>query len=170
MPDDSTDIVAENAIKRHAKRPRALENWCLADYVTQLDNVYLEDEFSEEKDDEVNDDDHNEQVVQEFDESHTLLTLKNGIKIRRRKNNRILRYVRFSARSDEEKHFREKLLLFLPWRNESTDLIGTYDSYKDHYIAVRRVVGHKCKEYEHDVEELENARERAENDYQDAFD
>ena len=132
MPDDSTDIVAENAIKRYAKRPRALENWCLADYVAQLDIVYPEDEFSEEKDDEVNDDDHNEQVVQEFDESHTLLTLKNGIRIRRRKNNRILRYVRFSARSDEENHFREKLLLFLPWRNESTDLIGTFDSYKDH--------------------------------------
>ena len=64
----------------------------------------------------MNDDDHIEQVVQEFDESHTLLTLKNGIKIKRRKINRILRYVRFNARSDEENHFREKLLLFLPWR------------------------------------------------------
>ena len=170
MPDDSTDIVAENAIKRYAKRPRAVENLCLADYVAQLDIVYPEDEFSEEKDDEVNDDDHIEQVVQEFDESHTLLTLKNGIKIKRRKNNKILRYVRFSARSDEENHFREKLLLFLPWRNESTDLIGTYESYKYHYTAVRRMVDHKCKEYEHHAEELELARERADNDYQDAFD
>ena len=32
------------------------------------------------------------------------------------------------------------------------------------------MVDHKCKEYEHHVEELEIARERAENDYQDAFD
>ena len=32
------------------------------------------------------------------------------------------------------------------------------------------MVDHKCKEYEHHVEELEHGRERAENDYQDAFD
>ena len=165
MPDDSTDIIAETAIKRYAKRPRALENWCLIDYVAQLDIIYPEDEFSEENDDEVNDDDHIEQIAQEFDESHSLLTLKNVIKSKRRKNNK-----RFNARSDEENHFREKLLLFLPWRNDSTDLIGTYDSYKDHYTAVRRIVDHKCKEYEHRVEELAIARERAENDYQDAFD
>ena len=118
----------------------------------------------------MNDDDHHEQVVQEFDENHTLLTFKNGIIIRRRKNDRILRHVRFSARSDEENHFREKILLFLPWKNENTDLIGTYDSYKDHYTAVRRMVDHKCKEYKHHVEELKHGRERAENDYQDAFD
>ena len=80
MPDDSTDIIAETAIKTYAKRPRALENWCLADYVAQLDIIYPEDEFSEEKADEVNDDDHIEQVAQEFDESHTLLTLKMELK------------------------------------------------------------------------------------------
>ena len=124
MSDDSTDIVAENAITSYAKRPRAFENWCLADYVAQLDIVYPEDEFSEEKGDEVNDDDHIKQVVQEFDESYILFTLKNGIKIKRRKINKTLRYVRFSARSDEENHFCEKLLLFLPWTNENTDLIG----------------------------------------------
>ena len=50
---------------------------CLADYVSQLDIVYLDDELSEERDDEVNDGVHMEQFVQEFDESDTLLTLKN---------------------------------------------------------------------------------------------
>ena len=137
MPDDSTDITAENSIKRYAKRPKALENWCFADYVAQLDIVYPEDESLEERIDELNDGDCFEQVAEEFDGRHTLLTLKNGIKIKRRKNSKILRYVRFSARSDEENHFREKLLLFLPWRNESTYLIGTYDTHNVHYIAVQ---------------------------------
>ena len=81
MPDNSTDIVAENVIKRYAKRPKALENWCLANYVSQLDIVYPDDELSEERDDEVNDDVHMEQAFQEFDECDTLLTLKNGIKL-----------------------------------------------------------------------------------------
>ena len=30
MPDSSTDIVADNLIKRYSKRPKCLENWCLA--------------------------------------------------------------------------------------------------------------------------------------------
>jgi hypothetical protein len=40
MSPDSTDIEAENIIKRYSNRPRALENWCLADYVSQLDIKY----------------------------------------------------------------------------------------------------------------------------------
>ena len=78
--------------------------------------------------------------------------------------------MRFSKKSDEENHFCEKLLLFLPWRKEDTDLISTYNTYKDHYTAVKGRVDSKCKEYEHHVEELELAREMAENDMQDAFD
>ena len=77
MPDNSTDIVGENVIKRYAKRPKAHKNWCLADNVSQLDIVYPNYELSEERYDEVNDDMHMEQFVQEFDESDTLLTLQN---------------------------------------------------------------------------------------------
>ena len=36
---------------------------CLADYVSQLDIVYPDDELSEERDDEVNDDVHMGQAV-----------------------------------------------------------------------------------------------------------
>ena len=111
MADDLTDIIDDNSIKRFAKLPKALQNWCLADYVSQLDIVYPEDELSEEMDDEFNDEDHIEQVAEEFDESHTVLTLRNEIKIKRRKNNKILMFDKFNARSDEENHFREKLFI-----------------------------------------------------------
>jgi macrodomain Ter protein organizer (MatP/YcbG family) len=36
MSKDSTDIESNNDIKRYSKRPKALENWCLADYISQL--------------------------------------------------------------------------------------------------------------------------------------
>ena len=37
---DSTNIEADNDIKRYLKRPRALENWCLADYISQLEVIF----------------------------------------------------------------------------------------------------------------------------------
>ena len=37
MSAKSTDIAADNDIKRYARRPRALDNWCLADYVATFD-------------------------------------------------------------------------------------------------------------------------------------
>ena len=37
LPGSSTDIEADNIIKRYSKRPKSLENWCLADYVSQLE-------------------------------------------------------------------------------------------------------------------------------------
>ena len=54
-------------------------------------------------------------------------------------------------------------MVFLPWRNESTDLIRTYDTYKCHYTAAKRMVYYKSKQYEHHVDELEIEREMAEN-------
>jgi hypothetical protein len=36
MSKDSTDIESNNEIKRYSKRPKALENLCLADYISQL--------------------------------------------------------------------------------------------------------------------------------------
>ena len=49
MPGDSTDIVSENVIKRYAKRPKQLENWCLADYVSRLDIIYPKDDSATEE-------------------------------------------------------------------------------------------------------------------------
>ena len=162
--------LLQKIIKRYSKRLKALENWCLADYISQLDIICPNDDSAAKKEEDVNDDREIENDSEEFDDDLTVNTLKHGIKIRRRQNNKILRYVRFSKKSDEENHFREKLLLFLPWRKEDTDLISTYNTYKDHYTAVKGRVDSKCKEYEYHVEELELAREMAENDMQDAYD
>ena len=159
MPDSSTDIVADNLIKRYSKRPKCLENWCLADYVSQLEIVYPSDDddnnCSTSQDINEDDDLHLQEV---FSDEQTVVVLKNGIKIRRRQNHKVIRYVRFNSKSDEENYFREKILLFLPWRNEATDLFGSYKTYKQHYEARKYEIDNKCKVYEHHVEELEMAR------------
>ncbi len=169
LPDSSTDIVADNEIKRYSRRLKCLENWCLADYISQLEVVYPKDDETHPDDQDVNDDDNDIDSDELFSDDKTLVVLKNGIKIRQRKNFKVIRYVRFNCKSDEENHYREKILLFLPWRNEATDLLSSYTTYKQHYEARKRKIDYKSKVYEHHVEELEMAREAAENDY-DAFD
>ena len=170
LPANSTDILADNIIKRYAKRPKALENYCLADYVSQLDVVYPKEENDNTFEDENNDDEISEKTDDNlFDDHETVLTLKNGIKIKRRSNHKIIRYVRFNPKSDEENHFREKLLLFFPWRDETTDLIGKCMTYREHYLSMKRIIDWKCSSYEHHVEELELARDLAETEH-DAYD
>ncbi|CAC5396351.1 unnamed protein product [Mytilus coruscus] len=39
---DSIEIESNNDIKRYSRRPKQLENWCLADYVSQLELQLLE--------------------------------------------------------------------------------------------------------------------------------
>ena len=39
---NSTDLEADNDIKRYSRRPKALENWCLADYISQLEVKFPE--------------------------------------------------------------------------------------------------------------------------------
>ena len=181
---DSTDISCDNIIQRYSKRPKALQNWCFADYCSQLDVKYPKNMDNEEVDEieiEVNDDEieHNSSDEMEeeglhdgetdsksedddFSDENTLLTLKNGIVIKRRRKDRIIRYVHYNKKSDPENHYREKLLLFMPWRNENVDVLGGYSCYKDRYESCRHVVDNKAKQYEHHIEELEQARQAVE--------
>ena len=52
-------------------------------------------------------------------------------KTRRRSKARVLRIVWFNKQKEPEKHYRELSMLFTPWRNEETDLLGNYKSYED---------------------------------------
>ena len=62
---------------------------------------------------------------------------KNGTKYKKRKVPRIIRYVKYNKKKDPENYFREQLMLFVPWRNEQKDLIGSFDTYEAHYNSVQ---------------------------------
>ena len=98
-------------------------------FVSQLNIVYPDKEIDLTNDQEVND----EHLKDDLFDDQTVLELKNGIKIKRRSNAKIIRDVRFNRKSDEENYFREKLLLCYPWRNEESDLLGKFDTYIQHY-------------------------------------
>ncbi|KAL5006836.1 hypothetical protein ScPMuIL_015642 [Solemya velum] len=162
---ESTDIEAGNNLKRYSKRPNALQNWCLADFISQLDIAFAKidmDDHSESEDD--------GEVVEYLDNENKSPTkkvniqLKNGMTIKERSVARVIRYVKFSKKTDQENYFRERMLLFMPWRDELKDLKGECESYEDKYRTVENFVEAKAKKYEHNAGALEDALQVAEND------
>ncbi|XP_069109665.1 ATP-dependent DNA helicase PIF1-like [Argopecten irradians] len=168
-------------IERYSKRPKQLELWCLADYVSQLEVTFPKDlekpvskegKNDDDEEEEITCDDqidkqetsHSEMDAEEFRATDVLVTLKNGIKIRKRKNDRVIRFVGFSKKTNAENYYREKLLLYLPWRNEQKDVLGNYDTYEEHYRNKADIVQVKQRVYEHFMEELEQAIQQAEDD------
>jgi hypothetical protein len=67
---------------------------------------------------------------------------------------RIIRSVWFNKEAQPEKHYRELLILFTPWRNEQTDLMGNYSSYQEHYIARYDEIGKQMRQYAVCIEDL----------------
>ena len=166
MSKDSTDIESNNDIKRYSKRPKALENWCLADYISQL-QVNFPKNIKEN--DEQYSDNESESSASENEEDtndgtkRIKITLKNGVTIGQRKTC-VIRYPSFNKNTNSENYFRERLVLFYPWREEGENLKKDCETFEQMYQTVHRTVDRKAKQYEKNVEELERAIEQAEGD------
>ena len=177
LPAESTDVESENVIQRYSKRPRQLGKLCLADYVSKVDVTYPKGNKFSEKVDDTNDDDSfvdssGDESDDSFDDNNSqssdlLFEAKNGTKYKKRKVPRIIRYVRYNRKRDPENYFREQLMLFVPWRNEQKDLIGSFGTYEAQYNSVQTSLVSKRNEYEHYAEELEIARQMMENEERD---
>ena len=177
LPAESTDVESENVIQRYSKRPRQLGKLCLADYVSKVDVTYPKGNKFAEKVDDNNDDDSfvnssGDESDDSFDDNNSqssdlLFEAKNGTKYKKRKVPRIIRYVRYNRKRDPENYFREQLMLFVPWRNEQKDLIGSFGTYEARYNSVQTSLVSKRNEYEHHAEELEIARQMMENEERD---
>ena len=158
LPASSTNIEASNIIEIYSKRPKQLDSWCLADFAPQLQIKYLTSSKSKTE--------YQSPLLNEADESSSGeddatvfsvdITLTNGTTYKSRKNPRVIRYVRFNRQIDEEKHYRELLMLFMPWRNEDADLNGCA-SYKESFQLVEETVTTKRAQYEHNAEAIETA-------------
>lgn len=64
----------------------------------------------------------------------------------RRSKARVLRRVWFNKEKEPEKHYRELLMLFTPWRNEETDLLGNFASYEDRCVVLSNVIKEQMKQ------------------------
>ena len=134
-------------MSEYEHRPRALEHYCLAAFVSDLriecpKNVTFENPFDDNFDDDPLDSAEGNVL------DRAVLELPNGIVIKKRRVSRILRYVNYNIKRDPENHYRERLMLFLPWRNEEDDLRGGFKTYEEHYMAKKSLIAPMSKKYE----------------------
>ena len=87
--------------------------------------------------------------------------------IRKRTQARVIRSVWFNKEAQPEKHYRELIMLFTPWRNEQTDLMGNYSSFQEHYIARYDEIGEQMRQYavcSEDLNEIQHHLQECDDD------
>ena len=164
MPDESEDIHLGGLMKRYTERPVNFENVTLADWAAWYDScrkpydrtkktLDIDQLPLETADNETNEDDL-------CDDSISCTVGKT--KIKKRSKARIIRSPWFNKQSHPEKHYRELIMLFTPWRNEESDLIGNHSSYKDRYSSLSGQISKQIKEYAVCAEDLNELQEHLE--------
>ena len=149
MAPDSTDIQVIGLIARYAQRPHAMENYCLADFASKV-NVCKSPS------------------AQSDTSKSVICTSGHGIVYKTRKKDRIIRYVNYNKTNNCEEHYRERLMLFLPWRDEECDLLHDCNSYKEKYILHKEKIERIRKNYEKFHDDLEQVLgSRVEYDFDD---
>ena len=99
----------------------------------------MPEKLEEKNDDEIDESssrDQNENPLQDENDandrrtSDMLYEAKNGTKYKKRKVAQIIRYVRYNKKNDSENYYRERLMLFIPWRNVERDLISSFETFE----------------------------------------
>ena len=139
LPDNSHDIESNNLIKRYQRRPKQLENLCLADFASWFNYVkdehaitvtdknlltgpddFIPEIFFEENTD---DDLQNMDNTNEEDRDSNEYKMTQQMKLVKRQKPRIIRSVRFHKDKDPENYYSEQLMLYNPWQKENMDLL-----------------------------------------------
>ena len=183
LPGDSTEIEADNTVKRYARRDEALENYCLADFVSKVvsvskveskDKQLCEDRETTQElnDDIINEEENIDNINESFVATPNVRysVTKSNVKIVLRTKPKIIRFVKYSQKVDTENYFREQLMLFHPWRNEEEDLMNGYSTYEEHFKAVSEKIYSTKKEYDANSELLNEVEIAAESQTKDNFD
>ena len=170
LDDDNEDVYCKNIIDRYAARPKKCEPMCLAEFAanytySQGSSEEHENEFAHEYDSEIPDD-----ASDTIDAN--VIKLQNGLgHMRKRKRKAVIRWHNFNIEKEREKHYRSRIMLFLPWRTEDA-LQGGYMSYEDRYMDEIDQIKTTEKMFIHQEDEINSAFEhlQAAGPPQDAWD
>ena len=176
MSDESEEIHSGGLLKRYVERPDILQNITLADWAAWYDTCGQQsyrkahkkadvDNFPVETENENNDD-------ELLDNENSLTSVSPKKSIKKRSQARIIRSVWFNKDAQPEKHYRELIMLFTPWWNEQTDLIGSFSSYQEHYIACYNEISEQMRQYavcSEDLNEIQNHLQEFDDDLYDTI-
>ena len=167
LPDDSTDIQCANLFSRYIERPKHMEDMCLAHFAVWYDRIQqtatkpvkpVPDPRESDMEDNLDDDEY--QCQSDIEKGR--VKLRSGTMMRLRRHDKVARYVKYNKKTDPENHYRELLLLFHPWRDESK-IRGDRDTYEDRYNDLTDEVEEVRAHFEHHSEELDMAEQMLEN-------
>ena len=65
----------------------------------------------------------------------------------RRKKEAVIRFHKYNKDAEPSNWYRAKLMLYYPWYNEQTDLLGGYQTYEEHYRHVQAIVHTNERKY-----------------------
>ena len=124
---DDPNIFQTSLIDRYATRPTILDNMCLAEFAANYTTRSGQDHDEESSEALPKPDDGNEVKAQ-------CIHRKNGLGyMYKRRRETVVRFHKFSLNKESSKVYRSKLMLYLPWRNEDSDILGGYMTYKARY-------------------------------------
>lgn len=141
-------VIQKGLLHRYAARPIQLEFLCFCEFASNYKTATNKRE--QDENDPNSDSEGNTEPMK--------ITLQDGMgNMVKRKNPAIVRSHQFSFAQNPEQLYHANLLLYFPWRNESTDIMqGSYrEIYETHYDTI---IGNKSK-FEQNIEQLENAFE-----------
>ena len=144
-----------------------MEKLCLADFASlynfvrdaKEESITDDSGFLPECSVEENNEDDLHLDMEEDQTHHNFLSLKGGVRLVRRTKPKIIRSVRFNKSKDPENHFREQLMLYTPWRNETKDVIDHDESYQEKFQRLYDVISHNRLKYENHADIIEKAYE-----------
>ena len=159
LHDDDEDVFATSVIDRYVPRPLVLQNICLTTFAVMYDVIQSSTQTEETEDINTEEDMHNTENAH----SLTKMKLQKGLGIiRKRKQQAILCTRRYKIKTEPEKYYHSKLLLYYPWNHED-DIISTYQSYHDSYISKHHIIHENAQKFNEDcvafdiyLQDLEN--------------
>ena len=148
MTNDNEDLFCTSLLDRYGARPVQLEDLCLpqfaANYRTSYDGRDDADDAHPDSDDE------------DTDSTSHRINLQNGLgHMNKRKRPCVIRFHRI--RENGEEKYRCLIMLYYPWRDEDTDLLGGYTSYSDHYMHVYQTIQCNQAKYSQNSDEIDRA-------------
>ena len=129
----STKIQTNNLINHYKNKPKMFLNYTLADFAAKLNIVYPKGFADDVSTNDMDNDLPCNEDGEDNDQSVILLHCQMVSFLKKHQKARIIQYVNYSIKKDPENYYRERLMLFYPWKNESVDLIVGSKSYEDSY-------------------------------------
>ena len=147
LPDDDTNIFQKSLIDRYQHRPRRLQSMCLAEFAATYVTNYKHSDDSE----------CDVLPASDSETTSTQIKLTDGFgKMNKRKREAVIRFRRYNKDAEPSNWYRAKLMLYYPWYNEQTDLLGDYSTYEEHYRHVHStVLANESKYSQADVDDVD---------------